>query len=107
MIARRLRAVSGALAALALAVLLAALHARTRTSGDPDAIDAFVARTGSSELALSTTSRWLRHPSSAEPGAACQDQPPCLDTDPAGLAIAAPRASFDRVVSIDARREAP
>lgn len=105
MIARRLRALASALALLALGVVATAIHAHARVSGDPRAIDAFVARTGSSELALSTTSRWLRHPSSAEPGAACQDQPPCLDVDPAGLAIAPPRASFGRTVSIDARRE--
>ncbi len=107
MIARRLRAVISALAALALAVTAAAWDASTRAPADAEAIDAFVSRTGSSELALSTTSRWLRHPSSAEPGAACQDQPPCLDVDPAGLAITPPRAWFGPAVSIDARREAP
>jgi hypothetical protein len=106
MIARRLRAVASALAVLALAVLAAAWDARARRP-DTRAVDAFVSRTGSSELALSTTSRWLRHPSSAEPGAACQDQPPCLDTDPAGLAIAPPRSLFGPSVSIDARREGP
>ena len=107
MIARRLRAVASAIALLALAVIASAWDARARRPVDVRAIDAFVSRTGSSELALSTTSRWLRHPSSAEPGAACQDQPPCLDTDPAGLAIAPPRSMFGPSVSIDARREGP
>ncbi|MFN7700472.1 MAG: hypothetical protein ACK6CU_11240 [Deltaproteobacteria bacterium] len=95
MIARRLRALGIALLGLAVCVAAAAIDAGTRAPLDGAAIDAFVARTGSSELALSTTSRWLRHPASAEPGAACQDQPPCLDVDPAGLAIAPPRAWFE------------
>jgi hypothetical protein len=102
MITRRLRALGLALLGLTLCVGAAALDARRRARIDGAAIDAFVSRTGSSELALSTTSRWLRHPSSAEPGAACQDQPPCLDVDPAGLAIAPPRAWFEGRGSLDA-----
>lgn len=85
----RFVALGGVALALAVAVSLAGVDARARHV-DGEALDAFVRRTGSSELALSSTSRWLRHPSLAEPGAACQDTPPCLDTDPAGFALAPP-----------------
>lgn len=92
---RRVRVLVAVLAALGAAVAGAAVDASRRAHLDGPALDRFVARTGSSELALSSTSRWLRNPGLAEPGAACQDQPPCLDTDPAGLAIAPPRARFE------------
>ena len=72
----------------ALASLGVAVDARARRAAQDDAsIAAFVRRTGSADLALSSTSRWLRHPSLAEPGAACQDGPPCIDTEPAGMAF--------------------
>ncbi|GAB4208627.1 MAG: hypothetical protein OHK0013_27260 [Sandaracinaceae bacterium] len=90
----RLRVLATVLLAFCAACGGAAWHASSRARLDGEAIDAFVRRTGSSELALSSTSRWLRHPALAEPGAACQDQPPCLDVDPAGLAIAPPRARW-------------
>jgi len=93
---RRLAVLGITLALFAVAVLTVLLDARSRRVLDASALDAFVRRTGSSELALSSTSRWLRHPGLAEPGAACQDQPPCLDTDPGGLAIGPPRATFGR-----------
>lgn len=105
MITQRLRRLGLALLGLALCVAAAGLDARSRARVDGAAIDAFVTRTGSSELALSTTSRWLRHPASAEPGAACQDQPPCLDVDPAGLAIAPPRAWFEGRGALEVRVE--
>ena len=105
MIERRLRILGLALGLLALSVAPAALDAHQRARVDGAAIDAFVTRTGSSDLALSTTSRWLRHPSAAEPGAACQDQPPCLDVDPGGLAIAPPRAWFEGRGALEARIE--
>ncbi|MBX7194681.1 MAG: hypothetical protein K1X94_21680 [Sandaracinaceae bacterium] len=104
MIVRRIRVLAVASLLLGAAVIAAVLDARTRTL-DAEAIDRVVLRTRSSELALSTTSRWLRHPAEAEPGAACQDQPPCLDVDPGGLAIAPPRARFDRSVSVELRVE--
>ena len=91
---RRLAVLGITVALFAGAVIAAMLDAQARRVLDTSALDAFVRRTGSSELALSSTSRWLRHPSLAEPGAACQDQPPCLDTDPGGLAIGPPRALF-------------
>jgi len=42
---------------------------------------------GSSDLALSSSSRWLRNPSQVEPAAASADAPAILDTDPAGALI--------------------
>lgn len=42
---------------------------------------------GSSDLSLSSSSRWLRHPSQVEPAAAAADAPAILDTDPAGALI--------------------
>lgn len=43
--------------------------------------------TGSSDLALSSSSRWLRNPTLVEPAAAAADAPAILDTDPAGALI--------------------
>ena len=43
------------------------------------------------DLALSSSARWLRHPSQAEPGAATADLPSSLDVDPAGALIGPPR----------------
>lgn len=72
----------------ALAITAVAFDAHQRSaSRDDEALRTFVQRTGSADLALSSTSRWLRHPSLAEPGAACQDGPPCIDTEPAGMAL--------------------
>lgn len=105
-----------ALAALALfaAVFGAVAHAiAKRHAWNEGPVRAFTTRTGATDLALSTSSRWLRHPSVAEPAAACQDQPPCFDTDPAGLAIAPPGSFYARVsiqmtrVPADASEEAP
>jgi hypothetical protein len=45
---------------------------------------------GTPDLALSSSSRWLRHPSQAEPGAAFSDAPAALDPDPGGAAIGPP-----------------
>jgi hypothetical protein len=45
---------------------------------------------GTADLALSSASRWLRHPSVSEPGAAFADAPAILDADPAGALIAPP-----------------
>jgi len=45
---------------------------------------------GSADLVLSSSSRWLRHLSLSEPGAAFQDAPAILDLDPGG-GITGPR----------------
>jgi hypothetical protein len=47
---------------------------------------------GVADLALSSSSRWLRHPSITEPGAPFADGPAILDNDPAGAAIGPPHA---------------
>ncbi len=87
----------GAALAAGLAAML--IHARAgRAEADRPAARqaraAIVGLTGSPDLALSSASRWLRHPSLSEPGAAFADAPAMPDTDPAGAAIAAPRALF-------------
>ena len=94
--------VSMTLCLATLAVLFDA-HARSR-SLDSQAIAAFVRRTGSADLALSSTSRWLRHPSLAEPGAACQDGPPCIDTEPAGMALDEARELLPITLSLRVER---
>lgn len=60
-----------------------------------DAIVRLVSALGDGDLALSSTSRWLRHPSRAESGAATSEVPAGLDTDPAGGLIGPPRALFE------------
>ena len=81
--------VVAALAALGLVAIDA--HRRARAVSSLEI--ALVAATGSADLALSSSASWLRHPSVAEPAAACIG-PTCLDTDPAGLAIPPRRAGF-------------
>ncbi len=84
----RFTALATGVSLFALAILGVAVDAHQRNAAfNDEALRAFVHRTGSADLALSSTSRWLRHPSLAEPGAACQDGPPCIDTEPAGMAF--------------------
>ena len=64
-------------------------RARHRRS-QPD-VRAVVRLLGTADMALSSASRWLRHPSLSEPGAAFADAPAILDADPAGAMIAPPR----------------
>jgi hypothetical protein len=52
---------------------------------------ALVEATGLNDLALSSASRWLRHPSQAEPSAAVADLPTALDLDPGGALLGPPR----------------
>ncbi|MGE0789401.1 MAG: hypothetical protein AB7S26_27250 [Sandaracinaceae bacterium] len=59
--------------------------------------------TGLPDLALSSSSRWLRHPSESEAGAFGADVPAGLDTDPAGALIGPPRAIL-RVGGVEVRR---
>ena len=54
-------------------------------------VGAVVRLLGAADLALSSASRWLRHPSLTEPGAPFADGPAILDNDPAGAALAPPR----------------
>jgi hypothetical protein len=55
---------------------------------------AVVRLVGAPDLAISSSSRWLRHPSLSEPGAAFADGPAVFDPDPAGAALGAPRALY-------------
>ena len=70
-------------------MLLDAAHRRGR--GDARADRALVQATGLADLALSSSVRWLRHPSQAEPAAAFSDGPAALDVDPAGALLGPPR----------------
>ena len=49
--------------------------------------DAIVRILGTADLFLSSSSRWIRHPSLSEPGAAFQELPAGMDVDPAGGVI--------------------
>lgn len=93
---RRLRAAAAATAVLALALVAMLVDAaRRRAARDEERMDAVVAITGTSDLALSSSARWLRHPSLSEPGAAFSDLPASLDVDPAGAWIGPPRAILE------------
>ena len=86
------------LVALAVVLLAVALDARARrAAADRRAplLVALVRATGSADLALSSGTSWLRHPTSAAPADACVG-PTCLDTDPAGLALPPARETFAR-----------
>lgn len=88
----RLRAASALTLALLLSLGVALTDAALRRAGRDDARhDAVVTLVGMSDLALSSSARWLRHPSQAEPGAAFSDSPASLDVDPAGAWIGPPR----------------
>ena len=49
---------------------------------------------GAPDLVLSSSSRWLRHPSLSEPGAPFSDAPATLDSDPAGGIIGPPISNY-------------
>jgi hypothetical protein len=79
---------------LVLSFVVVDAHARRERAATGDALSiALVEAPGSADLSLSSGSRWLRHPSVAEPAAACVG-PTCLDVDPAGLALPPPRETF-------------
>ena len=89
---RRQRTLGVVLALLGLTLAATGADARTRDHAADRAQMVQIARaTGLSDLALSSSSRWLRHPSLAEPNAASWDAPVGLDVDPAGAAISRPR----------------
>jgi hypothetical protein len=88
----RLRAFALSTVALAVAFAAMLLDAdRRRDARDAARHDAVVTLAGTGDLALSSSARWLRHPSQAEPGAAFSDLPASLDVDPAGAWIGPPR----------------
>lgn len=89
----------------ALAAVIAMLADASRQRSQRDRRhDAIVALTGLPDLALSSSVRWLRHPSQSEPGAAASDVPGGLDVDPAGGMIGPPRAIYLEVDAIEIRR---
>lgn len=90
---RRLRALAIALGLCGLlvaGVLVDAARRRAARDAEPSH-RALVEVIGLADLALSSSARWLRHPSQAEPGAATADLPSGLDVDPAGALIGPPR----------------
>lgn len=90
---RRARRVGALALLLGLALVSVLIDARVRRAErDAEAArhDAFVSATGLPDLALSSSSRWLRHPSQAEAGAAISDLPASLDVEPAGALIGPP-----------------
>lgn len=84
---------AGLLVVLCVAVSASVLAdaARRRHAMPRGAARAVVLVSGLPDLALSSTARWLRHPSQVEPWAAVADLPASLDTEPAGMVIGPPR----------------
>jgi hypothetical protein len=60
---------------------------REDRSARQDRREAVVRVLGTADLFLSSSSRWIRHPSLSEPGAAFQETPAGLDMDSAGGVI--------------------
>lgn len=75
-----------------VAITADAERQRARRRQSQSEVRAVVRLLGTADMALSSASRWLRHPSLSEPGAAFADAPAILDADPAGAMIAPPRA---------------
>ena len=80
-----------ALVAGGVGIALDAARQRARHRQTEPEIRAVFRLLGTADMALSSASRWLRHPSLSEPGAAFADAPAILDADPAGAMIAPPR----------------
>ena len=77
-----------ALLALALALIGVVFHSHLRRTNDEErARELSVHLSGGTDLALSTSSRWLRHPIESEPAAAFADAPCSLDVDPASILL--------------------
>ncbi len=99
-------------ALLVLLIVMVVDAARLRAAANaPDAVRdraAIVRLAGVTDLAISSSSRWLRHPSVSEPGAAFSDAPAMFDADPAGAAVPLPRALYRGAsrTRIDIRRSA-
>ena len=84
---------AGALSMTSLLLVAHDLGKRSR-SRHTNAQTLRVMTLGVADLCLSTTSRWLRHPTQVESGAAFDDAPSSLDADAAGAWISPPRALF-------------
>jgi hypothetical protein len=84
---------AGLLLATALVALVVHAHlARARRTAEAPGILTVVAALPSPDFALSGSGRHLRHVSLSEPGAAFADEVAIPDGDPAGGAMAPPRA---------------
>jgi len=88
----RTRRLLVALGVLTLATLGVTLHACSRRLDDAALASrrAAVRAVGSADLALSSSARWIRHPSQVELAAPFQDGPASFDTDPAGAIVGPP-----------------
>jgi len=75
-----------------VAMTFDAVRQRARHRQSEMEIQPIVRLLGTADMALSSASRWLRHPTLSESGAAFGDAPAILDADPAGAMIARPRA---------------
>lgn len=96
---QRVLVIASLLSAMVITQLV--IDARWRvTRGEIDAAlgTRIVRVTGLSELALSTSSTWLRHPALAAPSAGASDAPLGLDVDPAGAVI--PRHGRERTIEM-------
>ena len=103
---RRLRVALGVALLLGAAIAGILVDASSRAAARDDARQrAAVRLVGLPDLVLSSSSRWLRHPSQAEPGAALSDLPSGLDTNPAGALIGPPREVLS-VGGVHVRRRA-
>lgn len=71
-------------------MLVDAAHLRTTSLERTEQSRVMVRLLGTADMALSSSSRWLRHPSLSEPGAPFADAPAILDVDPAGAMIGPP-----------------
>jgi hypothetical protein len=89
---RALGAVSLVLLSLLVAVVIDGRIRHARGEAAMRRMERVAEVTGLTELALSTTSGWLRNPGLAAPAAATADAPIGMDVDPAGAAITPPRA---------------
>jgi hypothetical protein len=90
----RLRTLAAGLLVLLLGLAAVTWDAaRRRSAGGPARrVRIAAARVlGMPDLSLSSSSRWLRHPSQTEPSAPFADAPASLDADPGGAILGPPR----------------
>lgn len=86
-----------------LAIHLDAARRRSDDGARHEGRRALVRMLGLADLALSSSARWLRHPSQAEPGAAFADAPASFDADP-GSALLGPPTELFRATDSRAKR---
>ena len=92
---RRVRRFGWTVLALLTATAAATAHSWARRDAERATRakrQALVGALGFADLALSSSVRWIRHPSQVEPNAARSDLPGALDVDPAGALVGPPEA---------------